>query len=101
MHCRAREVVRVEAVLRKARLAERRARQGRARLEARAVDGGALRALAEVRIGRVGAGQEAADHVRVDLIEEELRVQRRVVDFERAGTAVFFTWSEKRKKRKS
>ena len=101
MYCRAREVVRVEAVLRKARLAERRARQGRARLEARAVDGGALRALAEVRIGRVNAGQEAADHVRVNLIEEELRVQRRVVDFERAGTAVFLTWSEKRKKRKT
>ena len=91
LHRGAREVIRVEAVLREARLAERRARQGRARIEARAVDGSALRALAEVRVRRVGAGHEAADHVRVDLIEEELRVDLRVVDFERAGTAVFCT----------
>jgi hypothetical protein len=89
LHCSAREVVRVEAVLREAGLAERRARQGRARAVARAVDSGALRALAEVRVGRVGARQETADHVCVDLVEEDLGVQRRVLDFERAGAVVF------------
>ena len=89
LHSCACEVVRVEAVLRKACLAERRARQGRVRVvEARAVDGGTLRAFAEVRVRRVGAGQEAADHVCVYLVEEELCVKRRVVDFERPSTTV-------------
>jgi hypothetical protein len=81
-----RQVVWVEAVLREARLAECRAQQGRASFEARAVDGGALDALAKVRVGRIGAGHETADHVRVHLVEEELRVQGRVVELERAGT---------------
>ena len=89
LHSSACEVVRVEAILREACLAERRARQGRVRVvEARAVDGGTLRAFAEVRVRRVGARQEAADHVCVNLVEEELRVKRRVVDFERTGTTV-------------
>ena len=99
MHSCACEVVRVEAVLRKACLAERRARQGRVRVvEARAVDGGTLRAFAEVRVRCVGARHEAADHVCVDLVEEELRVKRRVVDFERAGTTVNVINKKNRKK---
>ena len=85
--------------MRKAGLAERRARQGRVRVvEARAVDGGTLRAFAEVRVRRVGARQETADHVCVNLVEEELRVKRRVVDFERAGTTVNVINKKNRKK---
>ena len=38
----------------------------------RPIDGDALQALAEIRVGRVRVGHEAPDDVRVDLVKEEL-----------------------------
>ena len=81
----AREVVRVEAVLLEAPRANGGARRGRVDVEPRAVDGDALQALAKVWVGRVRAGHEAADDICVDLVEEETRVQRGIVELEGAS----------------
>ena len=61
--------------------------RGRVDVVPRAIDGDALQALAKVWVGRVRVGQEAADGVCVDLVEEEPRMQRRIVEFE-SGRAI-------------
>ena len=67
--------------------ANRGAVRGRVDVVPRAVDGDALQTLAKVWVGRVRVGHEAADSVCVDLVEEEPRMQQRIVEFE-SGRAV-------------
>jgi hypothetical protein len=80
----ARRAGRVEAVLREALLAEVGARDAVPALCARAVERGALQALAEVPVGLVRVGREAAEHVRVHAVEERPRLDVRVHEVERA-----------------
>ena len=82
-----RRVAGVEAVLFEARRAEVGALDQRARLVPRAVERRALQAAAEVGVGGIRVGLEAADRVCVDLVDEQPGVLRRVIELERVRAA--------------
>jgi len=78
-------VVRVETVLLEALGANRGPCQRRIHLIPRPINRNTLHALAKVHVRRVSVGHEAPDHIRMDLVEEQLGMFQCIIQSEGNG----------------